>query len=162
MRNSIETRVKALTPNGFGSEPSWVTKIKHHAVPLTIHPTVGLSWNWDNPAPCKVSLPGLYSTEYIKIQHNQSLEFDGFRVVRVLSSCLVHDSHYKLHIQINASDFVRGGWWGGGGGEDFIPCIFTPAYLFHLIITNCTSYVYMLSKPDHDRVSELGWVDQYD
>ena len=36
-----------------------------------------------HPALCKVSLSGLYSTESIKMQHNQLLEFDGFGDVRI-------------------------------------------------------------------------------
>ena len=52
------------------------TKIQHHAV------IVGLtmSMKLGHPAPCKVSLSVLYSTESIKIQQNQPLEFDGFGV----------------------------------------------------------------------------------
>ena len=43
-------------------------KIQHHAV--TLPPNC---WTWlelGHPAPCKVSLSGLYSTESIKIQHH--------------------------------------------------------------------------------------------
>ena len=36
-----------------------------------------------HPAPCKVSLSGLYSTESINIQQTLLLEFEWFGVVRV-------------------------------------------------------------------------------
>ena len=56
-------------------------KIQHHAVTLSPN-----CWTWlelGHPAPCKVSLSGLYSTESIKIQQTQLLEFEWFGEVRV-------------------------------------------------------------------------------
>ena len=68
-------------PNGLYSTDECI-KIQHHAVTL---PPNCLTWmELGHPAPCKVSLSGLYSTESIKIQHNQPVELDGFGDVRVV------------------------------------------------------------------------------
>ena len=74
----------------FLNLPKSNTMHKHY------HPTVALSWNWGTRSHVKYPLSGMYSTESIKIQHNQPLEFDGFGFV---------GEHLCQLVQVNQSRF---------------------------------------------------------